>query len=144
MVKHAVKMFDHFSSLSLKVLFFLGDSNEEVRTSFNIQRIILVIVHILLCWNESSFCLLQVLIFICLFACFFFVVCLFVFIIVSVWILYFSLVLWEIRRPYPCNFFKGCLPQNLLSPLLNTLSQLFPKFSFFAVQSRGAFRLKNI
>ena len=24
-----------------------------------------------------------------------------------------------------CKFFKGCLPQNLLSPLLNTLSHLF-------------------
>ena len=28
-------------------------------------------------------------------------------------------------RPYPFNFFKGCLQQNLPSPLLNTLSQLF-------------------
>ena len=24
-------------------------------------------------------------------------------------------------RPHPFKFFKGCLPQNLLSPLLNTL-----------------------
>ena len=30
-----------------------------------------------------------------------------------------------LRRPYPFKFFKGCLPQNLLSPLLNTLSQIF-------------------
>ena len=28
-------------------------------------------------------------------------------------------------RPYPFKFFKGCLPQILLGPLLNTLSQLF-------------------
>ena len=26
--------------------------------------------------------------------------------------------------PYPSKFFKGCLPQNLLSPFLNTLSHL--------------------
>ena len=26
------------------------------------------------------------------------------------------------NRPYPFKFFKGCLPQNLLSLLLNTLS----------------------
>ena len=27
-------------------------------------------------------------------------------------------------RPNPFKFFKGCLPQNLLSPLLNTLSHI--------------------
>ena len=27
-------------------------------------------------------------------------------------------------RPYPFRFFKGCLPQNSLSPLLNTLSHI--------------------
>ena len=27
------------------------------------------------------------------------------------------------------NFFKGCLPQNLLSPLLNTFSHLFLVFT---------------
>ena len=27
----------------------------------------------------------------------------------------------NLRRLYPFKFFKGCLPQNLLSPLLNTL-----------------------
>ena len=26
--------------------------------------------------------------------------------------------------PFPFKFFKGCLPQILLSPLLNTLSQM--------------------
>ena len=35
---------------------------------------------------------------------------------------------------YPLKFFKGCLPQNLLSPLLNTLSQIIlilePKYSW--------------
>ena len=29
-------------------------------------------------------------------------------------------------RPYSFKFFKGCLPQNLLSPLLNTLSHIIP------------------
>ena len=27
-------------------------------------------------------------------------------------------------RPYPFNFFKGCLPQILLGPFLNTLSHI--------------------
>ena len=27
-------------------------------------------------------------------------------------------------RPYPFKSFKGCLPQNLLSPLSNTLSHM--------------------
>ena len=27
-------------------------------------------------------------------------------------------------RPYRLKFFKGCLPQNLLRPLLNTLSNI--------------------
>ena len=30
-----------------------------------------------------------------------------------------------LSRPYPFKFFKGCLSQNLLSPLLNTLLHLF-------------------
>ena len=30
-----------------------------------------------------------------------------------------------LSRPYPFKFFKGCLPQVLLDPLLNTLSQMF-------------------
>ena len=30
-----------------------------------------------------------------------------------------------LRRPYPFKFFKGCLPQILLSPFFNTLSQIF-------------------
>ena len=29
-----------------------------------------------------------------------------------------------LRRPYSYNFFKGCPPQILLGPLLNTLSHL--------------------
>ena len=35
-------------------------------------------------------------------------------------------------RPYPFKFFKGCLPQISLGPLLNTLSHLrltAPKYS---------------
>ena len=30
-----------------------------------------------------------------------------------------------LSRPYPFKLFKGCLPQNLLSPLLNILTQLY-------------------
>ena len=30
----------------------------------------------------------------------------------------------SLSRLYPFKFFKGCLPKNLLSPLLNTLSQI--------------------
>ena len=33
-----------------------------------------------------------------------------------------SLLKWS--APYPFKFFKGCLPQILLGPLLNTLSQM--------------------
>ena len=34
-----------------------------------------------------------------------------------------------LSRPYPFKFFKGCLPQILLGPFVNTLSQmLFGKF----------------
>ena len=29
-----------------------------------------------------------------------------------------------LSRPYPFRFFKDCLPQTLLGPLLNTLSQM--------------------
>ena len=34
--------------------------------------------------------------------------------------------IWSVclNRPYTFKFFKGCLPQNLLSPLLNALSHL--------------------
>ena len=31
----------------------------------------------------------------------------------------------RLSRPYHFKFFKGCLPQILLDPLLNTLSQMF-------------------
>ena len=31
----------------------------------------------------------------------------------------------SLSRPYPFKFFKCCLPQNLLSPLLNTLTHLY-------------------
>ena len=30
-----------------------------------------------------------------------------------------------LSRPYHFKFFKGCLPQILLGPFLNTLSQIF-------------------
>ena len=33
------------------------------------------------------------------------------------------------NRPYPFRFLKGCLPQNLLTPLFNTLPQLLMDFS---------------
>ena len=29
-----------------------------------------------------------------------------------------------LSRPYPFKFFKGCLPQNLHSPLFNTFSHV--------------------
>ena len=32
-----------------------------------------------------------------------------------------------LSRQYRFDLFKGCLPQILLSPFLNTLSQVFPK-----------------
>ena len=38
-----------------------------------------------------------------------------------------SLLQWRavcLSRPYPFKFFKGCLPQILLGPLLNTLSHI--------------------
>ena len=31
-----------------------------------------------------------------------------------------------LSRPYPFRFFKGCLPQILLGPFLNTFSQRLP------------------
>ena len=31
----------------------------------------------------------------------------------------------NLRRLYPFKFFKGCLPQNLHSPLLNTLPYMY-------------------
>ena len=31
----------------------------------------------------------------------------------------------SLNKPYPFKLFKGCLPHNLLSLLLNTLSQMF-------------------
>ena len=35
---------------------------------------------------------------------------------------------YPLSRPYPLNFFKGCLPQNLISPLSNTLSHMLLSF----------------
>ena len=35
-----------------------------------------------------------------------------------------------LSRPYPLKFFKGCLPQNLFSPMLITLSQIRAKKVF--------------
>ena len=35
------------------------------------------------------------------------------------------LVFFYLSRSYPLKSFKGCLPQNLLIPLLNTLSHMF-------------------
>ena len=34
----------------------------------------------------------------------------------------------KVFRPYPFKRFKSCLPQNLLCPLLNTLSQILLQF----------------
>ena len=33
-----------------------------------------------------------------------------------------------LSRPYPSKFFKGCLPQILLGPFLNTLSHIWKQF----------------
>ena len=41
-------------------------------------------------------------------------------------------------RPYPFKFFKGCLPQILLGPLLNTLSHII---FIIPVKSRAGFIL---
>ena len=35
-----------------------------------------------------------------------------------------------LSRRYPFKFFKGCLPQVLLGPLLNTLSQIKVPFNW--------------
>ena len=32
------------------------------------------------------------------------------------------------QTPYHFKFFKGCLPQNLLGPFLNTLTQIIPSY----------------
>ena len=37
-------------------------------------------------------------------------------------------ILNETSKPYSFKSFKGCLPRNLLSPLLNTLSQMIPLY----------------
>ena len=34
-------------------------------------------------------------------------------------------VIWSVHRPYHFKFHKGCLPQILLGPFLNTLFQMF-------------------
>ena len=44
-----------------------------------------------------------------------------------------------LTRPYPFKFFKGCLPQNLLSSLMNTLSHISLRFKF-----HDAFRFQGI
>ena len=47
-----------------------------------------------------------------------------------------------LRGPYPFKFFKGCLSQILLSPLLNTLSYLISLFfvPYSVIQLRGLLR----
>ena len=37
---------------------------------------------------------------------------------------FFSLNMGNLSRPYPFKIFKGCFPQFLLGPLLNTLSHI--------------------
>ena len=46
--------------------------------------------------------------------------------------------LWKIdlSRPYPFKFFKGCLPQILLGPFLNTLSHLYGRICMSLFQLR--------
>ena len=38
---------------------------------------------------------------------------------------------WMKCRSYQFKFFKGCLPQILLGPILNTLSHLSPMLQFY-------------
>ena len=51
------------------------------------------------------------------------------------------LIVWvPISRPYSFKFFKGCLPQILLGPFLNTLSYLI----FTLNLTRGIFLTKEV
>ena len=45
--------------------------------------------------------------------------------------------------PYPFKFLKGCLPQNLLSPLLNTLSKI-QLVSEFTWNSRASYSRQKL
>ena len=36
-----------------------------------------------------------------------------------------------LSRPYPLKFFKGCFPQILLGPFLNTLSHMYQTFTYY-------------
>ena len=47
-----------------------------------------------------------------------------------------------LSRPYPFKFFKGCLRQNLLSPFLNTLSQM--KWTLLTVLPLEGFYLHKL
>ena len=47
-------------------------------------------------------------------------------------------------RPYPFKFFKGCPPQNLLSPLLNTLSQIIVEYNEGKVYRKLEYLLKIV
>ena len=38
-----------------------------------------------------------------------------------------------LSRPYQIKFFKGCLPQTSLVPFLNTLSQIFLRYTIEVV-----------
>ena len=44
-------------------------------------------------------------------------------------------ILISLSRPYPFKFIKGCLPQNLLSPLLNSLSRILSDLTQANVQN---------
>ena len=49
-----------------------------------------------------------------------------------------------LSRPYHFKFFKGCLPKNLLSPLLNTLYDMFTeKWNVNEREMRSALRIKD-
>ena len=56
----------------------------------------------------------------------------------------------RLSKPYPFKFFKGCLPQILLGPFLNTLSHIFYNIYFLSTEERiienlgGTLRLKEI
>ena len=49
-----------------------------------------------------------------------------------------------LNRPYPFKFFKGCLPQILLGPFLNTLSQMSRRRPGYLLNVLCAFSLRPV
>ena len=49
-----------------------------------------------------------------------------------------------LNRPYPFKFLKGCLPQILLGPFLNTLSQMSRRRPGYLLNVLCAFSLRPV